>query len=98
MQSSVTRCDSGIQIITKINFNLCQGHYTSKAKHWNYLTSLIWRLAESTPSHNLKEEIIELKKTIPTLQFTVVPRYTSLIRSRSLDLYQTGRIPNKFSP
>jgi hypothetical protein len=29
---------------------------------------------------------------------TVVPRYTSLIRSRSLDLYQTGRIPNEFFP
>jgi hypothetical protein len=29
---------------------------------------------------------------------TVVPRYTSLIRSRSLDLYQTGRIPNQFFP
>jgi hypothetical protein len=30
--------------------------------------------------------------------YTVVPRYTSLIRSRSLDLYQTGRIPNEFFP
>jgi hypothetical protein len=29
---------------------------------------------------------------------TVVPRYTSLIRSRSLDLYQTGRIRNEFFP
>jgi hypothetical protein len=29
---------------------------------------------------------------------TVVPRYTSLIRSRSMDLYQTGRIPNEFFP
>jgi hypothetical protein len=32
------------------------------------------------------------------LHSTVVPRYTSLIRSRSLDLYQTGRIPNEFFP
>jgi hypothetical protein len=30
--------------------------------------------------------------------YTVVPRYTSLIRSRSLDLYQTGHIPNEFFP
>jgi hypothetical protein len=30
--------------------------------------------------------------------YTVVSRYTSLIRSRSFDLYQTGRIPNEYFP
>jgi hypothetical protein len=30
--------------------------------------------------------------------YIVVPRYMSLMRSRSVDLYQTGRIPNKFFP
>lgn len=29
---------------------------------------------------------------------TVVPPYMSIIRSRSLDLYLTGRIPNEFFP
>jgi hypothetical protein len=29
---------------------------------------------------------------------TLVPRYTSLIRSRSLDLYQTVRVPNEIFP
>jgi hypothetical protein len=36
--------------------------------------------------------------TVDVNTSTVVPRYTSLIRSRSLDLYQIGRIPNEFFP
>jgi hypothetical protein len=41
-----------------------------------------------------REGLKIVQSSVEQLQNTVVPRYTSLIRSRSLDFYQTGRIPN----
>ena len=46
----------------------------------------------------IERNIKELDESTDNLFSTVEPRYTSLIRSRYLDLYQKGLIPKKNFP
>jgi hypothetical protein len=60
-----------------------------------YLGSSYWFSIWTSFSQEMYSTCVSVWEELCRIINTVVPRYTSLIRSRSLDLYQTGRIPNR---